>query len=67
MLLEYSQSKNLGLPQYIVKNEEGPDHNKLFTIEVLINNEVLGMGKGNSKKKAEQISAKSALKKLNIL
>lgn len=67
MLLEYSQSKNLGLPHYIVKNEEGPDHNKLFTIEVLINHEVLGMGKGNSKKKAEQISAKNALKKLNIL
>jgi ribonuclease-3 len=67
ILLEYSQSKNLGLPQYLVRNEEGPDHNKLFTIEVSINNQVLGMGKGNSKKKAEQISAKNALKKLNIL
>jgi ribonuclease-3 len=67
ILLEYSQSKNLGLPQYLVRNEEGPDHEKLFTIEVLINNEVLGMGKGNSKKKAEQLSAKNALKKLNIL
>ncbi len=67
ILLEYSQSKNLGLPQYLVRNEEGPDHNKLFTIEVLINNEVLGIGKGNSKKKAEQLSAKCALKKLNIL
>ena len=67
MLLEYSQSKNLGLPHYMVRDEEGPDHDKLFTVEVLINNEVLGMGKGNSKKKAEQISAKNALKKLNII
>ncbi len=67
ILLEYSQSKNLGLPQYLVKNEEGPDHDKIFTIEVLINNEALGEGKGNSKKKAEQLSAKDALKKLNIL
>lgn len=67
MLLEYSQSKNLGLPQYIVTREEGPDHDKLFTVEVKINNEVLGMGKGNSKKKAEQISAKNALKKLNLI
>ena len=67
MLLEYSQSKNLGLPHYTVQKEEGPDHEKLFTIEVMINNEVLGMGKGNSKKKAEQISAKNALKKLNII
>lgn len=67
MLLEYSQSKNLGLPQYVVSDEEGPDHEKLFTIEVLVNNEVLGIGKGNSKKKAEQVSAKNALKKLNLI
>lgn len=67
ILLEFSQSKNLGLPQYLVRNEEGPDHDKMFTIEVLINNQVLGTGKGNSKKKAEQLSAKDALKKLNIL
>jgi len=67
ILLEYTQSKSLGLPQYVVKNEEGPDHNKLFTIAVLINNKVFGIGKGNSKKRAEQISAKNALKKLNIL
>lgn len=67
ILLEYSQSQNLGLPQYIVRNEEGPDHEKLFTIEVRINNQVLGIGKGNSKKGAEQISAKNALKNLNII
>ena len=67
ILLEYSQGKNMGLPQYIVKNEEGPDHDKVFTIEVLINNQVLGMGKGNSKKRAEQMSAKNALKKLNLI
>lgn len=67
ILLEYSQSKNMGLPQYIVKHEEGPDHDKIFTIEVLINNQVLGLGKGNSKKRAEQMSAKNALKKLNLI
>lgn len=67
ILLEYSQSKNLGLPYYHVRNEEGPDHEKLFTIEVLINNEVLGVGKGKNKKGAEQISAKNALKKLNVI
>jgi len=67
ILLEYSQSKNMGLPQYIVKHEEGPDHDKVFTIEVLINNQVLGLGKGNSKKRAEQMSAKNALKKLNLI
>lgn len=67
ILLEYSQSRYLGLPQYFVRNEEGPDHEKLFTIEVRINNQALGVGKGNSKKGAEQISAKNALKNLNAI
>ena len=66
ILLEYSQGRSLGIPKYKVKKEEGPDHDKLFTIEVMINNQVLGMGKGNSKKKAEMIAAKNALKKLNV-
>ena len=67
ILLEYSQGKYLGVPRYHVNKEEGPDHDKLFTIEVLLNNNVLGIGKGNSKKKAEQIAAKNALKKIEIL
>ena len=66
MLLEYSQGNSLGIPRYKVKKEEGPDHNKLFTIEVLINNRVLGMGKGNSKKIAEMIAAKHALTKIRL-
>ncbi|MBC8181940.1 ribonuclease III [candidate division KSB1 bacterium] len=67
ILLEYSQGNSLGAPRYKVKREDGPDHEKLFTIEVLIKDEVLGTGKGNSKKKAEQIAANNALKKINIL
>lgn len=67
ILLEYSQGNSFGAPRYKVKREDGPDHDKQFTIEVLIKDEVLGTGKGNSKKKAEQIAAKNALKKINIL
>ncbi len=67
ILLEYSQSKCYGLPYYSVKHEEGPDHNKIFTIEVNINDQILGVGVGNSKKKAEQVAAKNALKKLSII
>jgi len=67
ILLEYAQGNNFGVPRYKVKKEEGPDHDKVFTIEVLIENKVLGMGIGNSKKKAEQIAAKNALKKINVL
>ena len=67
ILLEFSQSKSYGLPLYYVKNEEGPDHNKTFTIEVKVNDQILGLGIGNSKKFAEQMAAKSALKKLSII
>ncbi|MBN1349133.1 ribonuclease III [candidate division KSB1 bacterium] len=67
LLLEYSQSMNLGLPLYRVQNEEGPDHKKLFTIEVRIQDHILGRGKGSSKKIAEQNAAQSALKKLLLL
>jgi ribonuclease-3 len=67
ILLEYSQSKCYGLPYYNVTREEGPDHNKTFTIEVNVNDQVLGVGVGNSKKKAEQMAAKNALKKLSII
>ncbi len=67
ILLEYAQGNSHGVPRYKVKREDGPDHDKLFTIEVFIKDEMLGMGKGNSKKKAEQIAAKNALKKINIV
>ncbi len=67
MLLEYSQSKSYGLPVYFVTREEGPDHNKVFTIQVKVNDQVLGVGTGNSKKFAEQMAAKNALKKLALI
>ncbi len=46
---------------YQVIEETGPDHNKSFTVQVLLNSNVIGTGKGHSKKEAEQQSAKEAL------
>ncbi|OQX87264.1 ribonuclease III [candidate division KSB1 bacterium 4484_87] len=66
MLLEFAQSRGMGVPRYVVRKEEGPDHKKIFTIDVLIRNKALGSGKGNSKKKAEQIAAKNALRRLKV-
>ncbi|MCA9741593.1 MAG: ribonuclease III [Deferribacteres bacterium] len=66
ILLEYSQSRNLGAPFYIIRSEDGPDHNKLFTVEVRIQNKTVGVGVGNSKKRAEQRSAQDALDKLEL-
>ncbi len=64
MLLELSQSRNLGTPYYNVLSEEGPDHNKIFTVEVRIQNRTMGLGVGNSKKRAEQNAAQHALAQL---
>lgn len=67
MLLEYSQSQNLGIPCYHVQAVNGPDHQKVFTIQVRIQEDVLGKGTANSKKRAEQLAAKEALKNLYII
>jgi ribonuclease-3 len=41
--------------------ESGPDHNKQFIVEVMLNSNVIGRGVGKSKKNAEQQAAKEAL------
>ena len=46
---------------YILTGESGPDHDKLFTVEVHLNSNVIGTGSGKSKKQAEQSAAKHAL------
>lgn len=46
---------------YILTNQSGPDHNKSFTVEVRLNSNVIGVGSGSSKKRAEQMAAKQAL------
>lgn len=47
--------------EYVLVNETGPDHDKAFTVEVLLNSNVIGTGVGHSKKAAEQLAAKEAL------
>ena len=49
---------------YEVVKEEGPAHDKTFTIEAKVDGIIYGKGVGNSKKDAEQIAAKDALEKL---
>lgn len=46
---------------YILKGESGPDHNKVFEVEVHLNSNVIGVGTGKNKKQAEQMAAKQAL------
>lgn len=63
-LLEYAQSECGGQPQYILDLEEGPDHRKVFTMEVSIAGRNLGRGTGKSKKQAQQRAAREALRRL---
>ena len=46
---------------YKLVGEKGPDHDKRFVVEVLLNSNVIGQGQGRSKKTAEQMAAKEAL------
>ena len=63
-LQEYVQALGRSLPEYRVAAESGPDHRKLFTVEVMVGGETLGSATGNAKKVAEQDAAKQALDKL---
>ena len=52
---------------YVLVGESGPDHNKVFEVEVHLNSNVIGKGKGRSKKSAEQEAAKEALKLMGVI
>jgi len=60
-LQEVSQSIDNMTPQYRVLEEEGPDHEKIFTLGVYVGNELMGKGVGPSKQIAQQQAATAAL------
>lgn len=60
-LQELVQRKADQVLTYRMAGEQGPDHNKTFLAEVLLNGQVVGAGGGHSKKEAEQSAAQSAL------
>lgn len=66
LLQDYCQKKYQKPPSYQVLNEEGPDHNKIFKISVLIDTEEIGKGVGQSKKEAQQAAAKDALERFGV-
>lgn len=65
-LQEYVQRDILAEIKYNVSNEEGPAHDKTFEVEVYLDNKSYGIGRGKSKKEAEQMAAKKALKNLEV-
>lgn len=64
--LQIYTQRNLGtLPEYIVIDESGPEHDKTFTIELQLAGKTIAMGNGKSKKAAEKDAAEKALISLN--
>jgi ribonuclease-3 len=63
-LQEFIQAKGRPLPAYYITEMRGPDHDRIFSVEVRSGDAVLGQGSGKSKKLAETEAARSALKRL---
>lgn len=65
-LQERLQALGRALPEYRVAAEAGPDHRKVFSIEVIVGGEILGTATGKAKKEAEQEAARLALERLAL-
>ena len=65
-LQEEMQAEHRDSVKYVVIKEEGPAHDRTFTVNVMFNDIVLASGSGKSKKAAEQDAARNALKKRSV-
>jgi len=61
LLQEHAQGLYKEAPRYVVIGEVGADHDKTFSVEVMLKEVVMGQGEGKSKKQAEQAAALQAL------
>ncbi|MBA4391958.1 MAG: ribonuclease III [Desulfobacca sp.] len=66
LLQEYCQGKIKKVPVYRLFKEEGPDHKKIFFVEVTIQDQVISKGQGRTKKEAQQRAAEKALLQLKL-
>ncbi|PYS12393.1 MAG: ribonuclease III, partial [Acidobacteria bacterium] len=64
-LQEELQAQYRGRADYVLRSEEGPDHQKIFTVQVLIAGEPVAEGFGLTKKAAEQAAARQALERVS--
>jgi ribonuclease-3 len=63
---EWAQAQGYPAPMYITRSASGPDHAKVFEVDVLINGQVFGTGSGHSKQIAAKSAAQSALEQLGL-
>ena len=65
VLQEMVQGRGLDPPKYSLVSSEGPDHGPVFTVDVLVDGQVVGTGAGGKKSEAEGAAAQAALSALN--
>ena len=61
LLQEITQRDKKGFPKYSIVNESGPEHQPLFTVQVMVDNVYMGTGKGYRKIDAERAAAVEAI------
>jgi len=66
-LLELVQAKGLEPPTYEVISEEGPEHEKIFTVKAIVDGKEISQGSSTSKKRAEQEASRRALENMDLL
>jgi len=67
MLQQLAEQEGTSLLEYRVVSEDGPDHDKLFTVEAIVNNNIVGRGLAQTKKDAEMQAAKMALQLFGVI
>ena len=67
LLQQFVQQAEGDFLEYIVVGQSGPDHMKTFKVEARLNSNVIGRGKGRSKREAEQNAAKEALELFSVI
>ncbi|HEX2979110.1 MAG TPA: ribonuclease III [Anaerolineaceae bacterium] len=66
MFQEWAQAQGFMAPQYITRTASGPDHAKVFEVDVMINGKSFGAGSGHSKQAAAKAAARNALDNLGL-
>jgi ribonuclease-3 len=63
---EWAQSQGFQAPIYVTRNATGPDHSKIFEVDVIVNGEAYGSGSGHSKQAAAKVAASNALNQIGL-
>jgi len=64
---EWVQAQGFSAPMYVTRSNSGPDHSKIFEVDVVVNETIYGTGTGPSKQIATKSAARDALRRLRLI